>query len=86
MAIQKITQKTREFGSKFKEQVSTAILTALGLVIALAWKDVIFDVIAKINPTQSNIFISAVLVTLFAIIGMAIISKWAKKPTQSKLS
>lgn len=86
LARQIVSQKTDIFKTKFKEQVSTAIITAFGLVVALAWKDVIVDFVTKINPAESNLIISAILVTVIAIIGISIVSKWAKTPSQNKLS
>ena len=77
--FEKATAKTSVFKTKFKEQVSTAILTAFGLVIALAWKDVITDVTNKLNPlATSNLLISAFIVTAISVVGMLIVSVWNK--------
>ena len=77
--LDKTKQKTVFFGSEFKKQASTAIITAFGLVIALAWKDVITDFVNRVNPAASNFLISALIVTAISIIGIAIVNQWAKK-------
>lgn len=77
LAKQLLEQKTSYFHSQFKQQASTAIITAFGLVVALAWKDVITDLINKLNPfNNSNLVFSAIIVTLIAVIGITIVSKW----------
>ena len=73
-----IVEKSTAFGSKFKEQTSTAIITAFGLVTALAWKDVITELVKTLNPIQ-NLLISAIIVTILSIIGISLMSRWAKK-------
>lgn len=78
---QKLLEKSSVFHSKFKEQTSTAIITAFGLVVALAWKDVITQIVGSITPTQ-NLLITAIIVTIVSIIGIALISRWAKKPDE----
>lgn len=79
MAIhRRIIEKAGTFGSEFKKQTSTAVMAAFGLIIALSWKDVITDLVGKINPAQTNLWLSAVIVTIISIIGIAIISKWAR--------
>ena len=78
--LEKATAKTTAFGSEFKKQASTAIMTAFGLVIALAWKDVITEWVSKINPAPSSLFFSALILTAISIIGIGLISKWSKTP------
>jgi len=85
MVIRKATEKLKEFKSEFSKQVSTAIITAFGLVIALTWKDVIVEFVKKVNPFQDqNLLYSAIIVTIISIIGIAIITKWAKKPENNQ--
>ncbi|MEK6890039.1 MAG: DUF5654 family protein [Nanoarchaeota archaeon] len=67
--------------SEFRGQASTAIITAFGLVIALAWKDVITDFISKINPfTNSSLFLSAIIITIVSVIGISLVSRWFNHP------
>lgn len=72
-----LLEKATGFSSEYKKQASTAIITAFGLIIALAWKDVITDIVSRINPAPSNLLISALILTAISIIGIALISKWA---------
>jgi len=55
----KLKEKTSAFHTKFKEQTATAIFTAFGLVVALAWKDVITEIISKLTPFQ-NLLLTAI--------------------------
>lgn len=71
--------------SEYKKQVSTAIITAFGLVIALVWKDVITALMPSITtpgflsefPLLSALY-TALVVTALAVVGILIISGWAK--------
>lgn len=75
----KIIEKAGTLKSEFKKQVSTAIMAAFGLIIALSWKDVITDIINRIEFVNSyGLVISAVIITIVSIIGILIISKWAR--------
>lgn len=69
----KKTKKHREeLKSEFRKTTSTAIVAAFGLLIALAWKDVITGFVEKItsvSPVQSNL-ISALIITFIAVLGI----------------
>lgn len=73
-----IKNKIYEFKDKFRHEVSTALITAFGLVVALAWKDVVTDFIKKVTPAN-NLLFSAVIITIIALIAIAIISKWSNQ-------
>lgn len=80
-------QKTKFLQSQFKEHSSTAIIAALSFVIGLTWKDFIVKIVDNIlrphlvqkYPYLSEL-ITAVAVTIFAVVVMAFVSKWVKKP------
>lgn len=79
-----IIEKSSALTSKFRVQAAAAIITAFGLVIALAWKDVITDLVTKLNPfAGQNLLFSAVIVTIISIIGISLISRWANEPAKS---
>ena len=82
LAKEVLASKASRFHSKLKEQTSTAIITAFGLVVALAWKDVITDLILKLNPAQ-NLLISAIIITIISVLGIALVSRWAKYPDKN---
>jgi len=71
--------------NEYKKQVSTAIITAFGLVIALVWKDVITALMPSITtpellaefPLLSALYAASV-VTALAVVGILLISNWAK--------
>lgn len=83
---QGIVEKTVYLHSQFKEHTSTAIIAAFSFVIALAWKDLTLKVInenltpriLESYPYLSEL-ITAVFVTIIAIVGITLVSKWAKK-------
>lgn len=82
---QKLLENASTFRSEYQKQVSTAVITAFGLVIALTWKDVVTALMPKITtpnflteyPLLSQIYVAGI-VTLLAIIGILIISRWNK--------
>jgi len=70
-------ENVKELKSEFKKTTSTAIIAAFGLLVALAWKDVItgfVDKITKVSPVQSKL-ISALFITIIAVLGIWITSK-----------
>ncbi|MEK6856552.1 MAG: DUF5654 family protein [Nanoarchaeota archaeon] len=79
-------EKTEYLQSQFKEHSSTAIIAALSLVIGLTWKDVVVRVVDDLLKPHIvkyhylSELITAVVVTVFAIITMTFVSRWAKKP------
>jgi hypothetical protein len=79
----KLLTKAETFRSEFKKQTAAAIITAFGLVIALAWKDVITDLISQLNFAQ-GILLSAIIVTAFSVLGILIVSRWAKGSEKSE--
>ena len=85
----RILRKSIVFSSKFKEQTATALIAAFSLLIALGWKDVatkLVEVFAKSSwftrVPYINVLITAIIVTVISIIGIAIVSRWAKNESQ----
>jgi hypothetical protein len=84
--ISKPKEKVVFIKTKFKTHISTAILTAFGLLMALVWKDLIQKIInenipyltIEKYPYLSELY-SAILVTLIATLGIILVSKWADK-------
>ena len=61
-----------------KKEVLTAIVAAFGFLIALTWKDVITEYVNTLvtfSPIQGKL-ISATIVTLIAVIGIIIVTKF----------
>ena len=72
---------------QFKQHATTAIIAALSFLIAISWKDLIVKVIkssTKIELLEKYPYIAefytAIIITVIAIAGIAIVSKWATKP------
>jgi len=81
----RLLEKTTKFGAEFKKQTSTAIIAAFGFLVALVWRDLIQKLVQNnINPSilESHPYLAAlytaIIVTLIAVIGIAIVSRWAK--------
>ena len=82
-----VTKHTKYVQEKFKEHASTAIIAAFSFLIAISWKDFIVKLV-KENLALTSLekypylaeLYSAVIVTILAIMGIAIVSNWAQKP------
>lgn len=82
-----VISKRELLGHLFKQHVSTAIIAAFSFLIALSWKDVIVNgTTALISEEIINSspyipeLISAIVVTIIAMIGILIVTTWAKRP------
>lgn len=74
------------FGKEFKKHILTAVSAALGFLIALSWrtpiKNSIDALIEKLGLSESVIymeFLSAILITIIAILLLMLISKWSSE-------
>ncbi len=73
--------------NQFKQHASTAIIAAFSFLIALTWKDFIVHIVSTLArpitlekyPYLADLY-SAIIVTIIAIAGIAIVTRWAKKP------
>ena len=81
----------KEFKQEFKKQLTIALLAAFAFLIALTWRDFISEVINKLIPVlgiqnQAYIFkfIAAALVTIIAVIGIIIVSKYLSEKEENK--
>jgi hypothetical protein len=74
-----------DFGTEFKKHSLVAVTAALGFLIALAWKEPVVElveiIVANVGVGSSiySGFISAFVVTVIAVFGLMIISKWSTK-------
>ena len=82
----KATKTTVFLGSKFRDHATTAIIAAFSFIIALAWKDLIVKLVkenTKLAALEAYPYLAelyaAVIITIIAIIGIALVSQWAKK-------
>ena len=74
---EKIKSTGHELRKEFKKSISTAIVAAFSLIVALAWKDVITNYVAKIQsltPLNGQL-ITALFITFISVIGILVISK-----------
>lgn len=79
MIASKALSNAAEIKNEFKKQVSGAIIAAFGLIIALSWKDVITDFVNRFAVLKNyGLLLSAVALTIVSVIGILLVSKWAK--------
>ncbi len=79
-------EKAKEFAAQVRDKISMAIGAAFGLVIALAWNSAIQE---GVNNLMTSLgitgtayiykIIAAIIVTVIAVFGIIIISRWAGK-------
>lgn len=77
----KAKKTIKKFRIELKRSMVTAIIAALGFLIALSWRDVLVEWVTKFSEASPfrNKFISASVITILSIIGILIISKWNEK-------
>lgn len=87
---QAVLEKSSEVRQEFKTQASGAIIAAFGFLIALVWKDLVTKIMENLTPpgliaTYPYIaqLYSAILVTFIAVVGIMLVSRWAKKPEKA---
>jgi polyferredoxin len=82
---EKVVSNAAELKNEFKKQTSTAIMAAFGLIIALSWKDVITDWVNTLGFVKSyGLLVTALVLTLVSVLGILLISKWAKTSEEKK--
>lgn len=92
--LEKITEKarkdaksfTKSFTKEFKKEMSTAILAAFGLLIALVWKDVITNFVNNLSEKSpfSGALLSAMIVTIICVLGIMLSSRFLKEKEEDK--
>lgn len=79
-------EKLSKLHKEFKHQTATAIIAALGLLIALVWKDLITKIMEHITtpslliryPYLAELY-TVLIVTGVSVLGILLISNWIKK-------
>ena len=75
--MKKVIESAKKFNREVRKTINASIITALGLITAFVWKDVVEEFLNKLtsaSPVQGK-FISALIVTAIAVIGIMIITK-----------
>ncbi|MEM2932944.1 MAG: DUF5654 family protein [Candidatus Pacearchaeota archaeon] len=90
MAKKQLTKQAKEkaidFIRKVRDKIALSIGAAFGLVIALSWNNAIQEGLNKLitylgitGTTYIYKIITAIVVTIIAVLGIVIISRWAEK-------
>jgi len=85
-----LVARTKESAAQLRQEtrkhVVTAVIAAFGFIIALVWKDVIQSYVNLIvqrltlsGPEHLILFYTALITTIIAVIGIAIVNKWGNK-------
>ena len=84
-----LRDKAKKLERDVRKNISTAIGRAFAFLIALAWKDMIVDIVNKIVGLlnmEENLYlfriVTALLVTIICVIGIWVSSKIAAKEEQ----
>jgi len=83
--VGKSLEKANDFKKNVRNHMITAVTAAFALIIGLAWKDAIYDIVVKIaeifpfleTPYLSSL-ITAFVVTIICVIGITIVSRLNK--------
>lgn len=70
----------KEFKNELKKAFGGAMVAALGFIMALSWRDVLNEYVAKIvilSPIQGKL-ISAIIITIIAVAIILIITHFTK--------
>ncbi|MBD3247169.1 hypothetical protein GF378_00955 [Candidatus Pacearchaeota archaeon] len=71
-----VLKAAKKFNEELRKNMHTAVIAAFSLVIAFAWRDVITEYVndlTSVAPIHSKL-ISAILVTIIAVIGIVLVS------------
>jgi len=75
-----------KFNKEFKTQLVVAVSAALGFLMAFSWREPITDLVkliaARFGASENMFFynvISAVILTIVAVLALMLISKWASE-------
>lgn len=86
-------KKTYTFSKEFRKQSVVAITAAFAFLIALAWRNPIQNSVNKLleilglSSTEIYLeFVSAILITIIAVIVLMIISRWNQKAEEKEKS
>ncbi len=72
----------KEFEQKFKSSIATLIISAFGFVAALSWNDAIKSAIDTMLPQEKTVFfkfVSAIIITAFAVVATFLIGRILKE-------
>lgn len=76
MAREEISKFTKEF----RRTLGTAVVAAFGFIVALAWNDVVQELVGKItslSPIQGKL-ISAIVITIVAVLVIIFVTHFIK--------
>ncbi len=82
--LAEVKQKAKQFRNEVRVQIATAVTAAFAFIIALFWKDVITEgvnnLLISLGLSGTGYYykiLSAVIITLIAVIGIWYFSKWS---------
>ena|SRR3989344_761780 len=79
-AKEKAKNSTKKFKQEFKKTSGGAIIGAIGLIVALAWKDVVDQYFLKFKDVLQGKVVSALIITVISVVAIMIITKIMQEP------
>src|SRR3989344_3116694 len=74
--MKRVVESAKKFNLEFKKSISSAIVAAFGLIVALAWKDVIQEYLSKItglSPVEGKV-ISFLSISVVVALALSLVS------------
>ncbi len=81
MKKKRLSKTALEFRKELKKSFATALTSAIGILLALTWKDVLtayFDSLSQVTPFRGQL-ITAILITIISTIIILFISRYVSK-------
>jgi len=84
--MKKVIESAKKFNSELKKSITSAVVAALGLITAFAWKDVIEEYLTKItgfSPIQGKI-VGALIITIVSVLVIMLVTKTVQEQEPEK--
>ena len=78
--IETAKESTKKFKGEFKKTSGGAIIGAIGLVVALAWKDVVDQYLLRFRDILQGKVVSALIITAISVLAIMLITKIIQEP------
>jgi hypothetical protein len=77
-------ESAKRFKQEFKKTSGGAIIGAIGLVVALAWKDVVDQYLLRFKDALQGKIISALFITAISVLLIMVITKLMQESEEKK--
>lgn len=84
--MKKVIESAKKFNQELKKSINSAVVAALGLITAFAWKEVIEEYLSKItgfSPIQGKV-ISALMITIISVLVIMLVTRTVQEQEPAK--